>query len=64
MSESSQLGWSRVTGFWFVVDGEYASDNVLVDIEPESEVEMLSDSGTAVSGVAPLHFDDGVYHFF
>jgi len=59
MSESSQPGWPRVTGFWFVVDGEYASDNVLVDIEPESQVDLLSDTGAAVPWVALFHLHNG-----
>ena len=46
---------AQSTGFWFVVDGEYASDNVLVDIEPESQVVLLSDTGVAVPWVALFH---------
>ena len=63
MSESSQPGWPRVTGFWFVVDGEYASDNVLVDIEPESQVDLLSDTGAAVPWVALFHLHNGADDF-
>ena len=53
-----------VVGIGLVVRGESSTYNVLVEFQAKCQIDLLSDSGTAISGVVPLHFDDGVNHFF
>ena len=38
-------------------------DNVLIEVKSKRQVDLLGNAGTAESGIAALHFDDGRYHF-
>ena len=53
-----------VAGIWLVVGGENSAHNILVEFQTKGQVDLLSNAGTAVSWVAPLHLNDGVYDFF
>jgi len=63
MSECSQPGRPALTGIWFVVDSQCTPDGVLIQVEAESEIDLLCDSRAALSGITLLHFNDGFDDF-
>ena len=36
------------------------TNNILVDLDAEGQLDLLSDAGTAPGGIAPFHGNDGV----
>jgi hypothetical protein len=44
--------------------GEYASHNILVDLDTEYEGDLLSDAPAAEARVPPFHFDDRCNQFW
>jgi hypothetical protein len=40
------------------------ANNILVDINAESQCDLLGNPGTAPAGITPFHFNDGVDEFF
>jgi hypothetical protein len=63
MANSSQPRWSSVAGIVFVLGSKYPSHNVFIQLQPECQVDLLSDARASVSGIALLHFDDGFDDF-
>src|SRR3954453_17967468 len=45
------------------MNAEDAANNILVDLDTESQRDLLGDTGTAPLGIAPFHGDDGVDEF-
>ena len=46
-----------------MVSGEDAANHVLVDLNAESQGDLLGNSGTTPRGIALLHLDDGFDQF-
>ena len=63
MAERCQPRWPAVVGIWAVVGCEYPSDNILVEVQAERQVDLLGDAGTAISWIAPFHRNDGINDF-
>jgi hypothetical protein len=42
-----------------MVPREYATNDILVDLDAEGLSDLLGDAHTAKLGIAPLHLDDG-----
>ena len=47
-----------------VVGGENSAYNILVEFQAKGQVDLLSDTWTAVSRVAPFHHKDRINDFF
>ena len=43
-----------------VMNGQDTANHILVDIDAESQRDLLGDAGTATGAIMPLHFNDGV----
>ena len=52
-----------VARVWFVVNREYASNSVFIQVQSERQVDLLGDAGTAISWIAPFHRNDGINDF-
>lgn len=63
MAERCQPRWPAVVGIWAVVGCEYPSDNILVEVQAERQVDLLGDPGAAISRVASLHRHNGSDNF-
>ena len=48
-----------MAGLWIEVIGEYASNDILIDIDAEGERDDVGDAWTAESGIASFQFHDG-----
>src|SRR2546421_6643320 len=46
------------------MNAQDTANNILVDLEGESQRDLLGNSGTAPVGITPFHFNDGVDEFF
>jgi hypothetical protein len=46
------------------MNAQDTADNILVDLNGESQRNLLRNSGTAPVGITPFHFNDGVDQFF
>ena len=53
-----------VARIWFVMNREYTTNSVLIQVQSERQVDLLGNAGAAVSRVALLHFHDGINDFF
>ena len=53
-----------VAGIGLVVPCENSAHNIFVEFQAKCQVDLLGDSGAAVSWVAPFHLDNGVDDFF
>jgi hypothetical protein len=49
---------------WAILLREYSSDDVLVEIQTQGQVNLLSGPGAAKTRVQPFHLDYGVDDFF
>ena len=49
-----------IAGIWLVVGVKYAPDSILIKIEAKGQVDLLGNAGTAETGIAFLHLDDGI----
>ena len=58
VAEESQPGWAARSGFWAVVFGQYAADDILVDIDTEGKRDLLGDAPAAKARVPSFHLDD------
>ena len=47
-----------------VMNAQDTANDILVDLDGESQRDLLGDSGTAPVGITPFHFNDGVDEFF
>ena len=63
MAERCQPGWSIVAGIWPIVDSKNTPDIILIQIEPECQIDLLSNSRATISRVPLLHLDDGFDDF-
>ena len=63
MTYCRQPGGAAVTRIWLVVCCKHTSDCVFIKRQPECQIDLLSDSGTAESWVAAFHLDDGINDF-
>ena len=48
----------------FVMNCEYPANSVFTQVQPERQVDLLSDAGTAISAISLLHFNNGINDFF
>jgi len=46
------------------VNAQDAANNIFVDLDGESQGDLLSNAGTAPAGIAPLHCYNGVNEVF
>ena len=59
----SQEGPPR-TRFRAVVNAQDTANNILIDRDAEGQRDLLSDAGTAPTGIAKLHANDGIDEVF
>ena len=64
VSNEGQPGRTASVRFGSVVTGENPSNNVFVDLDVESQGDLLRDSRTAPGWIAILHLDHGFNQFF
>jgi hypothetical protein len=55
--------YSEAVALRVAVEEEMRTD-ILVDLDGESQCDLLGNSGTAPVGITPFHFNDGVDEFF
>ena len=53
-----------VAGIWFEMNREHPANYVLIQIQSERQIDLLSDTGTAVSWITSFHFDNCINDFF
>ena len=53
-----------ISRIWFVMRREYASNDVLIQVQSECQIELLGDTRAAISRVALFHFHDGINDLF
>ena len=53
-----------LAGIWFVVNGQYAPDGVFIQVESESQIDLLGNARTAISGISLFHSNNGLDDFF
>ena len=46
------------------MNAQDTANNILVDLDAESQRDLLSNAGTAPAGITPFHCNDGVDEFF
>jgi hypothetical protein len=46
------------------MNAQDTANNILVDLDAESQCDLLSNAGTAPAGITPFHCDDGVDEVF
>ena len=63
VAEKCEPGWTVRIRFRPVVNAQDTANNILVDLDTESQRDLLGNSGTAPVGVPPFHFHDGVDEF-
>jgi len=51
------------SGIWLIVDSKYASDGVLVQVEPKCLIDLLGYARATISGITPFHLDNGFDEF-
>ena len=56
MTNSCQPRCPTLAVIWLVVDCQYTSDVVPIQVEPESRIDLLGYSGAAEARVALFHF--------
>jgi hypothetical protein len=61
VAEKREPGWT--CRFRPVMNAQDAANNILVDLDGESQRDLLGNSGTAPTGITPFHFNDGVDEF-
>jgi len=64
MTEGGQPGWPVVYRVRLVVGSKNASDGVFVQVQPESQVDLLGNAWTAKTRVTLLHFHNRFDNFF
>ena len=64
MSNSCQPQWSTVVRIWFVMNREYTTDSVLIQIQSERQIDLLRYARGAAAGITLFHFYDGFDDFF
>jgi hypothetical protein len=62
VAEKRQPRWT--SRFRLVMNAQDTANNILVDLDGESQRDLLGNSGTAPAGTTPFHFNDGVGEFF
>jgi hypothetical protein len=50
------------TRLWFIVSGQYAPDSILVQVQPESQIDLLCNSGASEPRVPMFDLDYGIDH--
>lgn len=50
-------------GIWLVADSRYASDGVLVQVEPKCQIDLLGYARAVITEIAPFHLDNGFDDF-
>jgi hypothetical protein len=51
---------AAITGIWFVVNSHGTPNNILIQVQPEGQVDLLCDSRAAEAMVASFHFEYGI----
>ena len=46
------------------MNAQDTANNILIDLDGESQCDLLGNSGTTPVGITPFHFNDGVDEFF
>ena len=64
VAEKRKPGWTAQIRFRPVMNRKDTANNILVDLDAESQRDLLGDAGTTPDGIAPFHCDDGVDEFF
>ncbi len=64
VSDEGQPGGTTGVLFRAIVTGENSSDNVLIDLDVESQGNLLSNPWTAPVGITLLRLDNGFNKFF
>jgi hypothetical protein len=57
VTQDGQPGWTAGIVSRAVMSGKDTANHVLVDLDSESQSDLLGDSGTTPSGIALLHLD-------
>ncbi len=63
VAKRSQPGWPTAAWVRAVVCCEYSANNVFIQLQTKCQIDLLGDSGTAETGVAPLYLNDGLDDF-
>lgn len=63
MTQSSQPRRAMVSRSWFVMRRKYASNDILIQVQSECQIDLLGNTRAAISRVALFHFYDGVDYF-
>ena len=59
VTQEGQPGWTAGIVSRAAMSGKDTANHVLVDLDSESQSDLLGDSGTTPSGIALLHLDHG-----
>src|SRR6266478_9887304 len=62
VAEKGEPGWA--SRFRPVMNAQDTANNILIDLDGESQRDLLGNSGTAPVGITPFHFNHGVDEFF
>jgi len=63
MTKDCQPGWSVVSRARPMGRSKDSSHNIFIQVQPETQVDLLSDPWAAESGVSLLHLDNGFDDF-
>ena len=64
MAEKGKPGRTARIRFRPVVNAQQTANDILVDLDAESQRDLLSDAGTTPGGIATFHGNDGVDEVF
>src|SRR3954454_3465831 len=63
VAEEGKPGRTSRSRLWPVIDVQDATNQILVDLDTESQRDLLSNAGTTPIRVAPFHCNDGIDEF-